>query len=239
MQKIQLNADVINVRVISEYPLLVSGLKQIYNDKSPFQITSDADLELSLANDAAFACEIIILECFEYDPSTKRKVADLRYSGHEGKILLFLYRIDEKSQIKEMADEGVAGYLLRTCNNKQLTNALHALSNDGMYFPNWDSVSGIALSKNTPRQVGSQKTTLAQLEARLNEAQKLSDREEIVLRKMALGLSMKQIASDIYLSSKTIDTYRSRAMKKLGLVDRHAVVKFAIESGWLDRSNIE
>ena len=57
----------------------------------------------------------------------------------------------------------------------------------------------------------------------------LSTRELSVLSALASGLSQKQTAFKLDLSDKTISTYKSRAMRKLGLTDRASIVQFAIE----------
>jgi DNA-binding NarL/FixJ family response regulator len=62
---------------------------------------------------------------------------------------------------------------------------------------------------------------------------KLSTKEEFVLRHVALGKAMKEIAADIQLSSKTVETYKYRAIKKLDLRTRSDIVNYAISVGWL------
>ncbi|MEP3348074.1 MAG: response regulator transcription factor [Litoreibacter sp.] len=62
----------------------------------------------------------------------------------------------------------------------------------------------------------------------------LSAREKDVLVALARGLSSKQIAQQLDISNKTVDTYKSRASKKLKLMDRAEIVEFVNEQGWLD-----
>ena len=58
----------------------------------------------------------------------------------------------------------------------------------------------------------------------------LSSRELAVIKALASGLSQKQTAFELDLSEKTISTYKSRAMRKLGLTDRASLVRFAMEA---------
>jgi DNA-binding NarL/FixJ family response regulator len=60
---------------------------------------------------------------------------------------------------------------------------------------------------------------------------RLSSRERQVLQLVAEGHSSAAIAARVHLSPKTVETYRSRLMKKLGVVDTAALVKFAIQHG--------
>jgi DNA-binding NarL/FixJ family response regulator len=61
----------------------------------------------------------------------------------------------------------------------------------------------------------------------------LSDREAAVVRLVAKGFSNKEISSQLALSVKTIETYRSRAAEKLGLRTRAALVRYATLEGWM------
>ena len=62
----------------------------------------------------------------------------------------------------------------------------------------------------------------------------LSEREEAVLRLVALGYGNKEIGVRLRLSAKTVETYRDRAVKKLGLRGRVALVRHAARRGWFE-----
>jgi len=51
-----------------------------------------------------------------------------------------------------------------------------------------------------------------------------------------MGFSNKEIASELHLSVKTIETYKVRVAEKLGLRSRAGMVQFALRQGWLDAS---
>ncbi|MGC8781123.1 MAG: response regulator transcription factor [Anaerolineae bacterium] len=54
-----------------------------------------------------------------------------------------------------------------------------------------------------------------------------------VIKQVARGLANQEIADRLGLSVKTVETYRARAMDKLGLANRAALVRYALEKGWL------
>lgn len=62
----------------------------------------------------------------------------------------------------------------------------------------------------------------------------LTEREAEVLRHVALGSSMKEIATLLQISAKTVDTYKTRANQKLNLRSRSDIVRYAIRSGWMN-----
>ena len=61
----------------------------------------------------------------------------------------------------------------------------------------------------------------------------MSDREAEVARLTAAGHSNKEIAGRLDLSVKTVETYRARALEKLGLQGRADLVRYAVQQGWL------
>jgi two-component system response regulator NreC len=61
----------------------------------------------------------------------------------------------------------------------------------------------------------------------------LSEREHETLRLVALGHTSKEIANELSVSAKTVETYRARGMEKLGLRSRAALVRFALARGLL------
>jgi DNA-binding NarL/FixJ family response regulator len=65
----------------------------------------------------------------------------------------------------------------------------------------------------------------------------LSRREEDVLRLVAQGFSNKQIAGQLEVSVKSVETYKARASEKKGLFSRADIVRFGIKQGWLTAPN--
>ena len=65
----------------------------------------------------------------------------------------------------------------------------------------------------------------------------LSEREEEVIRFIAEGFSNKEIAARLSLSVKTVETYKTRSLEKLGLRSRADIVRYAVQQGWLKDNN--
>ncbi len=64
-----------------------------------------------------------------------------------------------------------------------------------------------------------------------NSLETLSSREQEILRLVAEGKTSREIAERLCISPKTVDTYRSRLMRKIGVENLAALVKFAIQNG--------
>jgi DNA-binding NarL/FixJ family response regulator len=68
------------------------------------------------------------------------------------------------------------------------------------------------------------------------QSAELSEREKEVLIRMAWGHSNKEVAADLQLSTKTVETYRVRIGEKLGLRSRTEIVQYALRQGWLNEA---
>ena len=65
----------------------------------------------------------------------------------------------------------------------------------------------------------------------------MSEREKEVLTLLAWGYSNKEIAANLGLSTKTVETYRARISEKLGLRSRTEIVRYALRQGWLNEGS--
>ena len=119
-----------------------------------------------------------------------------------------------------MLEAGASGYLLKDCAFSELANAIRTVSAGGLYIS--PRIAGSVLqefvrhskpTRNTPSKV------------------ELTSREEEILQLIAEGKSTKDIASDLHVSVKTVETHRTHIMRKVGAHNVAALTKFAIREG--------
>ena len=113
---------------------------------------------------------------------------------------------------------GARGYLFKESAGRELIQAIHAVHAGHRY-----------LSAKVSDEVVS--ACLKQEEAFRDPLAALSRREREVLQLVVEGRTSAEIAGTLYLSVKTVDTYRSRLMKKLNIGDVPGLIKFAIQQG--------
>jgi two-component system, NarL family, response regulator NreC len=130
-------------------------------------------------------------------------------------IVLSMYSTDE--HIARALRSGAQGYVLKESAGEEVIAAVRAVAEGEVY-----------LSKRITAR--SERIT-ALLHADKSPLEALSDRERMVLQRVVEGASSAEIAAASGLSSKTVDTYRSRLMAKLGINDLPALVKFAVQQG--------
>jgi len=129
--------------------------------------------------------------------------------------VIFLAADDSSDVVQAALEAGARGYLTKDCGGPELVKAIRAVAAGKRYFG-----KGIA-ERLFERVEGS----------RAAGAKALSTRERDIVRLVADGRSNAEAAHLLGLSSRTVETYRIRIMRKLGLSGVPALVKFAIRNG--------
>ncbi len=119
----------------------------------------------------------------------------------------------------------VSGFVLKSSDAEAVLHALHAARKGGLY------VDPAILGEAVGKQPGRPETLQAALSGVVDRP---SDREVETLRLVAFGYSIKEIARELGVSPKSIETYKARATHKLGLASRASIVRYAVASGWFD-----
>ncbi|MCE7985858.1 MAG: DNA-binding response regulator [Caldilinea sp. CFX5] len=133
-------------------------------------------------------------------------------------IILSMYASSE--HIYQALKAGARGYVLKEAAAEELVNAVVAVQ-AGQRFLNAKVADELIADYLGNHASLAQESPLTQL----------SDREREVLQLVVEGKTSSEISELIALSPKTVDTYRSRLMQKLGIKDLPALVKFAIQHG--------
>ncbi len=176
--------------------------------------SSTVDIIATVKNETP---DLVLLDPIHLSLSESHDITDFRRSlvALAPEIRLLCYSFDISSPMMRAAmDAGFHGCLSKYCRLQQLEVAIAAVLGGGVYF---DSVFGEKLRDSSD--------DIAE--------ECLSAREKEVLIRIARGLAPKQIAYDLSISAKTVETYKSRAVQKLGLADRSKVVEYALEHGWI------
>jgi DNA-binding NarL/FixJ family response regulator len=129
-------------------------------------------------------------------------------------IMLTMY--EEEEVITRCLRAGAMGYVLKDASLSDLLHAIEAVKGGGQYL------SSRALRKVVRQHVQESKPAATGYEL-------LTDREREVLKLLADGRAVKDIAAHLLLSVKTVDVHKTNMMRKLDLHDRGEVIKYAIK----------
>jgi two-component system response regulator NreC len=136
--------------------------------------------------------------------------------------VIVLSRHSEMAYVRQLMRVGARGYVLKQANTAELLAAIRAVMSGATYLDT--SLSRQAVSRFV--QTATRKDS---------PVPELSEREREVARLTAQGYSNKEIATQFGISAKTVDTYKTRALEKLGLQSRVALVRYALQEGWLEQ----
>jgi two-component system response regulator NreC len=131
--------------------------------------------------------------------------------------ILILTMHDDPQYLRQALQKGAAGYVLKKAADTELISAIRAVLRGELYVH--PALTRSLIEDILP--VAGQVDDIGQWEA-------LSEREKEVLRLVALGFTGAEIAEQLNLSAKTVETYRARGMEKLGLRNRAALVRFTL-----------
>lgn len=138
-----------------------------------------------------------------------------------GVRVLVLTMHSEAEFLLPVLEAGGNGYVMKTTTEADLASAIRIVQRGEVFL--YPAAARLLL----------QGYRRAQERSASPSGQELSEREREVLTLAAEGFSSKSIGKRLRISSKTVDTYRSRLMRKLGLTDRAQLVRFALEHGLL------
>jgi DNA-binding NarL/FixJ family response regulator len=209
------NGKVINVLVVASLPIVAAGIEAAIAKAAGFKIQSKAkslDAGIALAEVQPpdfFVVDMASAGCL---PSAITKLHALNANMR----IVVLAAREDLLHIQQILEAGAIAVLSQNSTTEHLVEALERASVGEIYVD--PSLAGKVLFS---RQI----TDIAQ--------SFLSERELSVVQFVAKGFSNKEIARELLLGVKTIETYRARANAKLGRPRRSALIKLAHERGWL------
>ena len=145
-----------------------------------------------------------------------RRIAAL---GLSTRVLVLTVHAEEEYLVP-VVEAGASGYLTKTSADTDLIEAIKVVARGEVYLP---PKATTLLLKQYKQSEGDGDPSLKDL----------SSREQEVLALTAEGFSSREIGEKLFISPKTVDTYRARIMEKLGLHHRSELVRFALKAGLL------
>ncbi len=151
-------------------------------------------------------------------PAVNEAVLRQLYAGRPDRKVLVLTACEDGSALRAMITAGAIGYVLKRSGVYELLRAIRTVAVGAVYRD-----PAVAETIGTETIGGN---------VHLDGAE-LSERERDVVCQIALGYANKQIAARLKISVKTVETYKTRSMEKLGLRGRVDIVRYAAARGWL------
>ncbi len=209
----------IRVILADDHGVVREGIRRLLEERNGFTVVAEAGSVPDLLGQLrTTATDIVVLDIAMPGPGIVETLRQVKAVQPEARSLV-LTAYPESDYAVRVLRAGAAGYLTKDRSLEQLIEAIRRVYRGGMYV-------SPSLGES--------------LAARLGGAERepshgaLSDREFQVLRGLAGGESLKALAATMAVSPKTITTYRSRILHKLGLHTNAELVRYAVEHGLLD-----
>jgi DNA-binding NarL/FixJ family response regulator len=216
----------VRVFLADDHPVVLSGMKVLIAGDSGLELVGEASdgptalrRAIELRPDVAvFDLSMPLLNGIEV---TRKFLA----ACPECRVLVLTVH-EDGAYLRQVLDLGAAGYVLKRSATEELIRGIHAVAAGGLYLD--PAIAGRAIGRVALQaHNGEENSAVADL----------STRELEVLRLAAVGHSNKTIAAKLQVGAKSVETYKARAMVKLGFQNRVEVVRFALSMGWLAEPN--
>ena len=210
-----------SILIADDHPVLRAGLKLLINSQPDLAVIGEANNGLeAIAQAAALRPDIILMDISMAELNGLEAARRIKQVQPEIQVL-FLTMHEEEAYLRKALAAGGAGLCPKSAADSELLSALRAVGQGNVYIhPSHTKLLLEGMLPDSPF-------------ANPHSPAALSDRENEVLRLVALGHTNQQVADSLFLSVKTVETYRARVMDKLGLRSRAALVGYALSAGLL------
>lgn len=207
------------ILLADDHAVLRAGLRLLLENQPDFEVTGEAASGLEALELAEkLQPDLILLDLTMPGLNGLDALPVLRKSAPDARILILTMH-DDPQYLRQALKNGASGYVLKKAADTELLSAVRAVLRGEVYVhPSMTRVLLDDMLTDAPA-------------APADAWESLSEREQAVLKLVALGYTGAEIAGQLNLSVKTVETYRARGMEKLGLPNRAALVRFALKKG--------
>lgn len=214
-------ASALRVFLADDHPIVLAGMKALVLADPGLELVGEAmDGGSALRQALELRPDVAVLDLSMPGLNGMEVARRLLASCPQCRVLVLTVH-EDPAYLREALKIGASGYLLKRSATEALIRGIHSVAAGDTYLD-----SGIAGHIIGPAPV---RTTNGAEPATTPE---LSEREADVVRMAAAGHSSKTIARQMHISVKTVDTYKARAMAKLGFHGRVELVRYAVAKGW-------
>jgi len=209
----------VNVLLADDHKIVRDGLRTLLETHGSMNVVAEAEngqKTITLARE--LHPEIIIMDISMPDmngiDATRKITSDL-----PGIKVIALSMHADRHFVIGMLEAGASGYLLKDCAFEELINAIQTVLSNHTYLS--PTIADIVVKNYVHKAAGTSVVVSSEL----------TPRERELLQLLAEGLSAKQIAANLHVSVKTVETHRRNITQKLGVGSVAELIKYAIREG--------
>ncbi len=214
--------DLIRVILADDHAVVRAGLRAVLGGAKDVEVIGEAkNGREAVAMAERFQPDVVVMDLDMPDIDGIAATKEIVAKGLSSRVLVLTMHVEEDYLVPLM-EAGAAGYLVKSAADRELVDAVRAVAHGDVYVrPAAARVLAKNLTKKDPAAAERQRF------------ENLTQRERDVLRYVAQGYSAPEIGEKLFISPKTVDTYKQRIQEKLGFSHRSDYVQLALRLGIL------
>ncbi|MDZ4669672.1 MAG: response regulator transcription factor [Phototrophicales bacterium] len=212
--------DIIRIVLADDHTVLRSGLRLLLDNQPHLQVVAEASNGIqALSMTQQHQPDVLLLDINMPEADGLSIIPQVRQTSPQTKILILTMH-EDGNYLQQAIQAGAVGYLLKKVADVELLMAIEAVMRNEIYVHS-------AMTQYLIKPPTAPATEI-------DPWQSLSEREFDVLKRVVLGYTNTEIAEELFLSQKTVETYRARGMEKLNITTRAQLVESALAHGHLE-----
>ncbi|HNY39099.1 MAG TPA: response regulator transcription factor [Bryobacteraceae bacterium] len=208
----------IRILLADDHTLFRQGIRQLISAESDMEVIGEASNGSDAVDRAAeLKPDLVLMDIGMPGLSSFEATRQIKKNRPETKVLV-LTMYDDEDYLVEGMEVGANGYVLKDSPSQQLVSAIRDVQRGGSY-----------LSPRMLSQLVDDFRSRIKSATRLPRFATLTTREREVLKLLAEGNSVKEIACDLNLSVKTVEAHKFNLMRKLDIHNKAQLVQYAIQ----------
>lgn len=209
------------VLLVDDHTVVRQGLKALFSHEPDIEIVGEAENgREALALIPTLTPDVVLMDISMPGLNGIEATRQINQGFPQVKIIILSMHANEE-YVFQVLRAGAVGYVLKQSDSLEVLAAIRAAQSGGSF-----------LSPPISRAVIDGYMHRAEARYAADEAEVLTSREREVLQLLAEGLSNREIAAQLSISVKTVESHRSNMMSKLNLSNKTELVKYALRKGW-------
>jgi DNA-binding NarL/FixJ family response regulator len=211
----------VRILLVDDHAVMRSSLALLLNTRGAQVVGEASDGKSGIAEALRLRPDVILMDITLPDMDGIEATRQICKDWPQARILALTMH-SEETYLVPFLEAGGAGYIRKAAADRDLFTAIETVQGGKTFL----GTSGMDVLIHEHRPAGDKPVP-----PRLSS---LSDRERFVLEQTVRGFTSREIAEQLGLSSRTVDTYRYRVMEKLGVKHRHELVEYALQNHLLE-----
>ncbi len=209
------------VLLVEDHVVVRQGLKALFTGEGDIEVVGEADDgREALRRVSELQPDVVLMDISMPGFNGIEATRQIRQDHPDVKVVILSMHSNEE-YVFQVLRAGASGYVLKQSDSSEVLTAIRAALAGGSF-----------LSPPISRAVIDDYVRRAEARGRGRTLDLLTSREREVLQLLAEGLSNQEIADQLNISVKTVETHRGNMMKKLGVDSKIELVKYALRKGW-------